>query len=145
MKIALGADHRGLELKNQLLEMLREEGHEVTDVGTHQASSVDYPDFAAEVGKLVAAGQVDRGILMCSSGIGMSIAANKIHGVRAALCHDEAGARVSRQHNDANVLCLAADYVANDHNRSVAATWLATPFEAGRHALRLEKIRQLEP
>jgi len=145
MRIAIGSDHRGVSLKAHLVEILNEAAHEVIDVGTNSNVSVDYPDVAAAVGEHVSQQQVERGILICGTGIGMSITANKFSGVRAAPCLDAETAELSRQHNDLNVLCLAAN---GDHPETAAETivqtWLKTPFEAGRHARRLEKISTLE-
>ena len=145
MRIAIGSDHRGFSLKTHLIEMLKQATHEVIDVGTDSDVSVDYPDVAAAVGEHVSQQQVERGILICGTGIGMSITANKFSGVRAAPCYDAETAELSRQHNDLNVLCLAAN---GDHAEATAETivqtWLKTSFEAGRHARRLEKISTLE-
>ena len=145
MRIAIGSDHRGFSLKTHLIQMLNQAAHEVVDVGTNSDQSVDYPDVAAAVGEHVSQQQVERGILICGTGIGMSITANKFSGVRAAACHNTETAELSRQHNDLNVLCLAAN---DDHPETTAEKivqiWLETPFEAGRHARRLEKISALE-
>ena len=145
MRIAIGSDHRGFTLKTHLIKILNQAAHEVVDVGTDSDQSVDYPDVAATVGEHVSQQQVERGILICGTGIGMSITANKFSGVRAAPCHNVEAAEISRQHNDLNVLCLAA---SGDHLETTAEnivqTWLKTPFEAGRHARRLEKITALE-
>lgn len=144
MKIAVGSDHRGYDAKKRLVPLLQHLGHEVADVGTVGCDSVDYPDFAFEVAKLVSAGQADRGILTCGSGIGMCIAANKVRGVRAALCHDPITAEMSRRHNDANVLCLSADLLGEEIIDRLIKIWVETPFEAGRHARRVEKIMRFE-
>lgn len=144
MKIALGADHRGIEARNHLQELLKRLGHEVHVYGAPDNRSCDYPDIAYPVAKAVASGQVDRGILICGSGIGMSIAANKVPGVRAALVHDEVGADMSRRHNDANVLCLAGDMLGLRIIDRIVTTWLRTEFEGGRHARRLRKIAAIE-
>lgn len=144
-KLAIGADHAGFLLKNHLAQKLRADGHAVQDLGTHDALSVDYPDFAAAVGRAVAGGDAELGILVCGSGIGVAIAANKIPGVRAATCNDLYTARLSRAHNDANVLTLGARVVGEGLAEEIVAAFLASPFEAGRHARRVAKIHALEP
>ena len=144
MKIAIGCDHRGFGVKTKLIELVSRLGHEVTDVGSFGEESCDYPDLAAIVGRKVSTGEVDRGILLCGSGIGMCIAANKIPGVRAAPCHDDLTAEMSRRHNDLNVLCLSADMLGERLIDRLVEVWLITPFEGGRHSRRLEKISQLE-
>jgi ribose 5-phosphate isomerase B len=145
MRIVIGGDHRGFEIKGKIVELCRRLGHEVIDAGTHTADAVDYPDIAAVVAQKVSAGQVDRGILICGSGIGMSIAANKFPGVRAAPCHDDLTAEMSRRHNDLNVLCLSADMLGEKLIDRMVETWLVTEFEGGRHARRVSKIGELEP
>jgi ribose 5-phosphate isomerase B len=144
MKIVIGSDHRGVDLKRRLILSLGEAGHEVVDVGPNTADSVDYPDYAFEVAQAVSAGRADRGVLLCGTGIGMCIAANKVHGVRAAPCHDPITAEMSRRHNDANVLCLSADLLGEELVDRMVRLWLDTPFEAGRHARRVDKIVQFE-
>jgi len=145
MRISIGADHAGHELKEKVRALLVEMGNVVEDRGTKAPSpSVDYPDYAAAVARDVASGAADRGILICGSGIGMSMAANRIPGVRAALCHDHYTARVSREHNDANVLCIGGRTTGMEVALDIVRTFLATSFEGGRHALRVEKIRKLE-
>ena len=144
-KLAIGADHAGFLLKNHLAQKLRAEGHDVQDLGTHDAQSVDYPDFAAAVGRAVAGGDAELGILVCGSGIGVAIAANKIPGVRAATCNDLYTARLSRAHNDANVLTLGARVVGEGLAEEIVVAFLASPFEEGRHARRVAKIHALEP
>ena len=144
MRIAIGSDHRGYHLKEQIIAMLRSKGHEVDDEGTTATESVDYPDFAALVAKKVSQGAVERGILICGTGIGMCIAANKVPGVRAAPCHDSITAEMSRRHNDANVLCLSADLLGVELIDRMLRIWLETPFESGRHARRVEKITRFE-
>ncbi|HEY2828268.1 MAG TPA: ribose 5-phosphate isomerase B [Pirellulales bacterium] len=144
MKIAIGCDHRGFGVKTKLVEVVTKLGHEVTDVGSFGDDSCDYPDLAADVGRKVSTGEVDRGILVCGSGIGMCIAANKIPGVRAAPCHDDLTAEMSRRHNDLNVLCLSADMLGERLIDRLVEVWLNTPFEGGRHSRRLEKITELE-
>ncbi len=144
MIIALGADHRGCETIQRLTTELRAAGHEVVLPLEPSKKSVDYPDFAAAVGKLVGTGKADRGLLVCGSGIGMSIAANKVHGVRAALVSDELAARMSRAHNDANVLCLSADLLSQSDIDHIIDIWLTEPFEGGRHQRRVDKITAIE-
>jgi ribose 5-phosphate isomerase B len=144
MRIAIGSDHRGYHLKEQIIAMLRTKGHEVEDAGPSATESVDYPDFAALVAKMVSQGAVERGILICGTGIGMAIAANKFPGVRAAPCSDEVTAEISRRHNNLNVLCLSADMLSPRAVERMVEVWLSTPFEGGRHERRVEKIHQLE-
>lgn len=144
MKISIGADHRGYPLKQQLVPWLKSEGYEVADEGATTTESVDYPDYAAKVAEKVSHGEADRGILVCATGVGMCITANKVHGVRATTCGDEDVARLSRQHNDVNVLCLSGDRLDEPAVRRIVLTWLETEFEGGRHARRVEKIGDLE-
>jgi len=144
MKIAIGSDHRGFEVKQRIITVLQQLGHEVLDVGPHRRESVDYPDFAFQVATAVGEGRVDRGILICGTGIGMCIAANKVHGVRAAPCHDSITAEMSRRHNDANVLCVSADLLGDEVIDRMVRIWLETEFEGGRHARRVEKITRFE-
>ena len=144
MRIAIGSDHRGYHVKSKIIELVNRLDHEVIDCGTHSTESVDYPDIAACVGQKVGTGEVDRGILVCGSGIGMCIAANKIPGVRAAPCHDDLTAEMSRRHNDLNMLCLSADMLGEKLIDRMVEIWLTTEFEGGRHARRVEKIGQLE-
>lgn len=144
MRIAAGADHRGFTIKNDLLKFLEMDGHEVLDLGTFSEDPVDYPDYAEKVGRVVSDGRADRGILICGSGVGMSIAANKIRGIKAALCRDEKTAELSRRHNDANVLCIGAFFTTIEQARAIARVWLQTPFEAGRHQRRVQKISDIE-
>jgi ribose 5-phosphate isomerase B len=144
MKIAIGSDHRGYDVKRRVITVLQNLGHEVLDVGTQGRESVDYPDFAFLVATAVGAGRAERGILICGTGIGMCIAANKVHGVRAAPCHDSITAEMSRRHNDANVLCLSADLLGEELIDRMVRIWLETPFESGRHARRVEKITRFE-
>ena len=144
MKIAIGSDHRGIEVKQKLIELLKRLGHEVDDEGTHSVEAVDYPDFAARVGQKVSEHKVDRGILICGTGIGMAIAANKFPGVRAAPCHDDLTAEMSRRHNDLNVLCISADMLGERLIDRMVEIWLNTEFEGGRHARRVQKISQLD-
>jgi ribose 5-phosphate isomerase B len=142
--VAIGADHGGFELKQQLKEHLRDWGYQVLDLGTDTTEAVDYPDLAEAVGKAVARGEAWLGIVLDSAGIGSSIAANKVPGVRAALCYDRATARNSREHNDANVLTLGAKLIAPEAAREIVALWLSTPFAGGRHQRRVDKIRGIE-
>ena len=144
MKIAIGSDHRGFDAKRRLVPMLRQLGHEVTDIGPDGNDSVDYPDYAYEVAKSVSEGRVERGILICGTGLGMCMAANKVRGVRAAACQDVITAELSRRHNDANVLCLSADLLGEDQMLQMIRIWLETQFEGGRHARRVEKISKIE-
>lgn len=144
MKIAAGADHAGYEAKEHLKRWLAERGHDVDDLGTHGTVSVDYPDFAGRVGRAVASGEAQLGLLVCGSGIGMSIAANKVPGIRAAHCTDPYQARVARQHNDANVLCLGSRVSGLGVMEDTLESFLAHAFEGGRHAARVEKIQRLE-
>jgi ribose 5-phosphate isomerase B len=144
MKLALSADHRGVSAARQLADRLRSQNHEVTMVGTLTGEMCDYPDAAFAVGELVRKGEVERGILLCGSGIGMCIAANKIRGVRAALVHDELTAEMSRSHNDANVLCLSADLLGQRLIEKIVDIWLRTQFLGGRHERRVKKIAAIE-
>ncbi len=140
MRIALASDHAGLELKEHVKGLLAGQGHQVVDVGTHTKDSVDYPDFAqAACGRLLA-GDVDRAILVCGSGVGMSMAANRFKGIRAVLCTDLYLARYSRLHNDSNVLCLPGRLMGQGLAEEVVKVWLETPFEGGRHQKRVEKL-----
>ncbi|OUM95249.1 MAG: ribose 5-phosphate isomerase B [Firmicutes bacterium ZCTH02-B6] len=144
MRIAIGSDHAGFELKKELAAHLEAAGYSVVDMGTESRESCDYPDYAQRVAEAVAAGQYDRGILVCGTGIGMSIAANKVPGVRAALCAEPFSARMAREHNDANVLCLGARVVGPGLALEIADAFLAAQFAGGRHARRVDKIRELE-
>ena len=144
MRIAVGADHAGYELKVHLVKDLERLGHEVLDLGTHSTESVDYPPICAAVGRAVAAGDAERGIVLGGSGQGEQIAANKVYGVRAALCNDLYTARLSRQHNDANVLSMGARIVATGLATEILELWLATAFEGGRHERRVAQIADLE-
>jgi len=144
MTIVLGSDHAGFELKEHLRIYLGEQKVEVMDLGTHSEASVDYPDIGAAVAGKVSRGEVQRGILICGSGIGMSIVANRFPGVRAALCHDLYSARVSREHNDSNLLVLGGRLIGKGLAREILKMWLETEFHGGRHQKRLEKIRALE-
>ena len=144
MRIAIGSDHRGWQVKARLVKMLQDAGHEVFDLGTNSADSVDYTDIASAVSSRVSAGDVERGILICGTGIGMSISANKFSGVRAATCQDAFVAEMSRRHNDVNVLCLGGDLLGEPLVDDLVDIWLKTEFEGGRHGRRIDKIGQLE-
>jgi len=144
MRIAIASDHAGFRLKTVLAAYLAEQGHEVLDQGTDSEESVDYPGFCAAAGREVVAGRADLGIVMGGSGQGEQIAANKVHGVRAALCHDEWTARLSRQHNDANVLALGARQLADAFAEVIVDVFLSTEFEGGRHQARLDQVRDIE-
>jgi len=144
MKVALASDHRGFPVKEQLKVFLQEAGHEVCDFGCDTNASCDYPDVAFVGAESVASGETDRGILLCGTGIGMSISANKVCGIRAALCHDELTAAMSRRHNNANILCLPADMLGEKLIYRLVEVWLRTEYEAGRHDRRLEKIVRYE-
>jgi ribose 5-phosphate isomerase B len=144
MRIAVGCDHRGYEVKKNLTDLLTELGHEIMDQGADNEDCVDYPDIAARVSRLVAAGDADRGVLVCGTGIGMSITANKFKGVRAAICNDPVTAEISRRHNDLNVLCLAGDLLGKRNIAPLIRVWLETEFEGGRHERRLKRIRKFE-
>lgn len=144
MRIALGCDHRGFKLKQTIMEFLQQSGYSYHDFGCYNTESVDYPDLAQKVGDGVASGEFDHGILICSTGIGMCIAANKIKGIRAALCHDTFAAKRARLHNDANILCLRGEEIEADEALEIVKTYLSTSFEGGRHIPRLNKITKLE-
>ena len=144
MKIALSADHRGYTGIKQLCDLLKRQGHEVELLGDCSGAPADYPERAYLVGRTVAAGKADLGVLLCGTGIGMSIAANKVKGVRAAVVHDELTAQLSRSHNDANVLCLSADLLGQRLIEKITEAWIGTPFEGGRHMRRVHKIQAIE-
>jgi len=144
MKIAIASDHRGFQMKSRLQQAILDLGMDVDDLGPESADSVDYPDYAARVASSVAAEDHNRGILICGTGIGMCITANKFLGVRAAPCHDTVTAEYSRLHNDANVLCLSANQLSDQLAQQVVEIWLKTGFEEGRHARRLDKIADIE-
>lgn len=141
-KIAIGSDHAGLSLKERIKAVLEELDIEFRDFGTYSDDSCDYPDYARQVADQVSTGPFDLGILCCGSGIGVSIVANKVRGIRAALCHDEGAAALSRQHNDANVLCLAGRTIDPDKVEPIIRAWVTTNFEGGRHKKRVEKIEK---
>jgi ribose 5-phosphate isomerase B len=144
MRVAIGADHAGYPLKEDLVAFLAAEGHDVLDVGTDSEAPVDYPKFCAAAARAVVAGDADRAIVLGGSGQGEQIAANKVLGIRAALCHDLYLARLSREHNDANVLSMGARVVAPAYAHEIVSVWLATPFEGGRHVPRIEQIAAIE-
>ncbi len=144
MRIAIGCDHAGLELKREIVSLLKSMGADVADFGTDTSASVDYPDFGEKVSSAVSKGEVERGILICGTGIGMSIVANKHRNVRAALCSEPFSARMSRLHNDANVLVLGGRVIGVELAKDIAKVWMETPFEGGRHERRLKKISLME-
>ena len=144
MRIAVGSDHRGVNLRAKVVELLARLGQEVIDVGSYDDQSVDYPDVAAQVARKVSAGHVDRGILICGTGLGMTIAANKFPGVRAAPCYDDLTAEMSRRHNDLNVLCLSGDILGERQVDRMIEIWLNTGFEGGHYARGVQKIAELE-
>lgn len=144
MKITVASDHAGFEFKNRILRYLSENKIESIDLGTENNHSVDYPDYASKVAKLISEGEIDRGILICGTGIGMSIVANKFTGVRAALCHNLQTAEASRRHNDANILVLGGRVLTEDIGLSIVKTWLNTDFDGGRHKDRVDKIHAIE-
>ena len=143
-RIAIGCDHRGFALKHVIMPLLQKSGHSYQDFGCYNTDSVDYPDIAQKVGEAVASGNFDQGILICNTGIGMSIAANKLKSIKAALCHDAFAAQRARQHNDANVLCLRGEDIENESALEIVKIFLSTDFEGGRHIQRVNKIRALE-
>lgn len=144
MKLAIGSDHAGLELKSAIVEWLRSTGHNLKDFGTFGNASVDYSQYGFAVGEAVARNEFDSGLLFCGTGVGICIASNKVRGIRAVVCSEPYSAKLSRAHNDANVLALGARVVGLDLARMIIEVWLDTSFEGGRHAERLEKIRQYE-
>jgi ribose 5-phosphate isomerase B len=144
MKIAIGCDHAGVDLKNIILPTLKDLSIEWMDVGTNEDVSVDYPDFGEKVSEMVSNGKVERGILICGTGIGMSIVANKFPGVRASLCNDTNSTKMSRLHNDANLLILPGRIIDNDRAKEIVKIWFATSFEGGRHQRRIDKIKAIE-
>ena len=144
MKICLGSDHRGVHIKSRLVQALKANQFEVIDEGTHSDAAVDYPDIAQQVAVKVSSGQAERGILICGTGIGMAITANKFDGVRAAPCYDEVFIEMSRRHNDVNVLCLPGDLIGDRNVDDLVLMWLQTGFDGGRHANRVQKIGEIE-
>lgn len=143
MRIAIGCDHHGPDLKQFVIGLITQAGHEYEDFGCYTSDSVDYPDIARKVGEAVAGGHFERGILICGTGIGMSIAANKVRGIRAALCRDAASARLARQHNDANILCLRGEE-EQEQIAEIVTAFLTSEFEGGRHQHRVNKIMGME-
>jgi ribose 5-phosphate isomerase B len=144
MKVALGCDHAGYALREVITSLLEQEGHELLDEGTWTDESCDYPDFADRVAMRVVSGEAERGIMVCATGVGMAMVANKIPGIRAAVCNDLYTARYSRLHNDANVLALGARVVGSGVAREIVSIWMETPFEGGRHSRRLDKMGEIE-
>ncbi|WP_171016853.1 ribose 5-phosphate isomerase B [Pseudalkalibacillus caeni] len=144
MKVAIGSDHAGVKIKDDIINVIKEMGHEVEDVGCDCDSSVDYPDYALPVAEKVSNGEADRGILICGTGIGMSITANKVKGVRCALVHDLFSAKVTRLHNDSNVLAMGERIIGPGLATEIARVWLETEFEGGRHERRVNKIKEYE-
>jgi len=144
MKIIIGADHGGYELKNYLSEWLKSQNHEVKDIGTFSSESIDYPDIAQIVAEEVAKKKFERGILICGSGVGVAIAANKVNGVRAVNAHDVILAKLSREHNDTNVLTMGGRFVAKELAEEIVQTWIKTEFSGGRHEKRIDKIAEIE-
>ena len=144
MKIVIGSDHGGFRLKNEIISHLKDKKIEYKDLGTYSDESVDYPDFGQAVGLAVASGEFDRGIVICGTGIGISIAANKVSGIRAALCGDCFSAKASREHNDANVLALGERVIGTELAKMIVDIWLKTEFAGGRHEMRVNKIKEIE-
>lgn len=144
MLIAIGSDHAGLEMKTEIIAVLKELGHEYTDFGTDTPQSVDYPDFGEKVCDAISTGKAERGILICGTGIGMSIVANKFPNIRASLCNELFSAKMSRLHNNANILVLGGRIIGKDLAKEIVRTWMTTPFEGGRHINRLKKITLIE-
>jgi ribose 5-phosphate isomerase B len=143
-RIAIGSDHAGYQLKEQLAEHLREQGHEIEDLGTDSEESVDYPDFGAAVARAVVGGEADYGVCVCGTGIGIGIAANKVKGARAAVVHDTTSARMARQHNNANVVCVGARLTGVQSAKDAVDAFLTAEFEGGRHQRRIDEITELE-
>ena len=144
MKVAIASDHGGINIRKEIISLLEEINIEYVDLGCECDTSVDYPDYAVPVAKMVASGEVDRGILICGTGIGMNIAANKVHGIRCALVHDVFSAKATREHNDSNVLAMGERVIGPGLARAIAETWLTTPFQGGRHETRINKIAAIE-
>ncbi len=144
MTIAIGCDHAGIELKKEILSLLNELRIDYIDFGTDTSASVDYPDFGEKVSDAISSGKIEKGILICGTGIGMSIVANKFPGVRASLCNDLFTAKMSRLHNDANILVMGGRIIGKDLAKEIVRTWVSTPFEGDRHCRRLEKIQKIE-
>ena len=143
-KIVIANDHRGVALKNEIIQLLKSKGREVEDLGTNSDQSVDYPDFALKAADAVARGKADRGIVICHSGIGVSVTANKVKGIRAALCQTEEQADLSVRHTNANILALPAGFISKEQAKKITAKWLDAKFEGGRHENRIQKIKLLE-
>lgn len=144
MRIVMASDHGATDLRREVFEYIREQGFDVEDLGTHEDSSVDYPDFATLVVEKIRSGEADRGVLMCGTGLGISMSANRYKGIRAAPCHSEFEARMSRQHNDANILALGGRVVGPGLAKSIFDAWMEAEFEGGRHQRRVEKIEAIE-
>ncbi len=144
MKIGIGNDHVALEMKNEIKEYLIQKGHQVTDYGTHSPERCDYPKYGELVAKAVASEEVDRGILICGTGVGISLAANKVRGIRTVVCSEPYSAGLSREHNDTNILAFGARVVGIELAKMIVDTWLSAEFEGGRHARRVEMIREIE-
>lgn len=144
MRVAIASDHGGLNIRKEIISLMEELNIEYVDLGCECSTSVDYPDYAIPVANMVANGEVDRGILICGTGIGMSITANKVQGIRCALVHDLFSAKVTREHNDSNILAMGERVIGPGLARSIAETWLTTPFEGGRHETRVNKISSYE-
>ncbi len=144
MKIGIGNDHSALELKAEIIELLKEKGHEVVDYGTYTTDSCDYPMYGEKVGRAVASGEVEQGILICGTGLGISLAANKVKGVRAAVCSEPYTAKMARQHNNCNILAFGARVVGAELAKMIVETWLNTEFEGGRHERRVDMIMEIE-
>lgn len=144
LKIAIGCDHGGFRLKEEIRKMFEEKGYDFKDLGTFSEESVDYPDIALKLARAVRDGQFDRGILICGTGIGIGIAANKVKGIRAALCHDTFSARASREHNNANILTMGERVIGPGLAKDIVDIWLETEFSGGRHARRIQKISDIE-
>lgn len=145
MKIAVGSDHRGFKLKERICKILSDMGHNINDLGTfNEEVSVDYPDYGLKVATMVSQGECESGILVCGTGIGMSLIANKVQGIRAALCHDNYTIEMSRRHNDANILCIGSDVISQDNIEEKIRLWIETEFEGGRHKRRVDKIVNYE-
>ncbi len=144
MRISIACDHGAFDLKERLKAHLLEQGHQVTDCGTNSGESCDYPDFAAAAARLVADGSCERGVVLCTTGIGMSIAANKVKGVRCALCHEPLSAEMTRRHNDANMLAMGAGVTGGNLAQRILDVFLSTQFEGGRHQRRVDKVMELE-
>lgn len=144
MKVVIASDHGGMNIRNELMNLMKEMNIEYVDLGCECGTSVDYPDYAFPAAEMVAKGEVDRGILVCGTGIGMSIAANKVHGIRCALVHDTFSAKATREHNDTNMLAMGERVIGAGLARDIAKIWLTTEFEGGRHENRVNKIKSYE-